>query len=154
MIASPPSFYPTSPRPPCLLLLCRCWCWHTTTRFAPRLTAAIATRASCGDYKAYWYIDGESTTPLPEGIQLGVQTLETPVIFDVSTDWSENSPLSPHSAGWKAAKSTTMAARAAHLKVRRCCPHIAGAPFSCSCYRLVVLSACVDGGWVRGGMRL
>ena len=35
---------------------------------AAQLDSLSAVR--CGDYKAYWFIDGESTTPLPEGIVL------------------------------------------------------------------------------------
>jgi hypothetical protein len=80
----------------------------------------VCRACSCGAYKAYWYIDGESTTPLPEGVTLGPQTLDKPVIFDVSTDWSEDSPLPVGSTEWKKAQSATLAARVAHLKVRVC----------------------------------
>jgi hypothetical protein len=46
----------------------------------------------------------------------GKRTLDTPVIFDVSRDWSENAPLSPASTEWKQAMSRCSAARAAHIK--------------------------------------
>ena len=52
---------------------------------AAKLNSLAAVR--CGNYKTYWLIDGESTTPLPPGIKPGVLTLDTPVIFDLSKDW-------------------------------------------------------------------
>eukprot|EP01051_Picozoa_sp_SAG22_P017437 SAG22_NODE_2689_length_2310_cov_1.448666_3_plen_321_part_01 len=111
---------------------------------AADLTSLAAVR--CGNYKVYWLIDGESTTPLPAGVTPGVRTLDTPVIFDVEHDWSEGAcscrpasqPASPHvteiycwltaaehlsdkplaqgSAEWLKAKAAADAARAAHLK--------------------------------------
>ena len=81
---------------------------------AAQLNSLAAVR--CGDYKTYWLIDGGSDTPLPPGIQTGVRTLDTPVIFDVSKDWSESSPVEPGSAEWKKAKARADAARLAHLE--------------------------------------
>jgi hypothetical protein len=52
---------------------------------AAKLDSLAAVR--CGNYKTYWLIDGESTTPLPAGMKTGVLTLDTPVIFDLSKDW-------------------------------------------------------------------
>ena len=81
---------------------------------AAELNSLAAIR--CGDYKVYWMIDGGSSTPLPEGLKTGILSLEAPVIFDVSKDLSEDTPLSPTSAEWQTAKKSAEAARLAHLK--------------------------------------
>ena len=69
----------------------------------------------CGDWKVYYFIDGDMSIPLPEGVTPGVQTLDAPVIFDLATDWSENAPLSRTAPEYSAAKAAAGAARAAHL---------------------------------------
>jgi hypothetical protein len=81
---------------------------------AAELTSLAAVR--CGDYKVYWLIDSGSTTPLPKGVnKTGVRTLDTPVIFDLSKDWSESYPLGVNSNTWLNAKAKAEAARTAHL---------------------------------------
>ena len=80
---------------------------------AAKLTSLAAIR--CGDFKVYYLIDGDMSTPLPTGVKSGVQSLEAPVIFDVSLDWSEDKPLDKASAAYATAKSAAAAARDAHL---------------------------------------
>ena len=81
---------------------------------AAELGALSAVR--CGDHKVYWLIDGTSSTALPKGIaKTGTLSLDSPVIFDLSTDWSEETPLEPSSPAWASAKSAAEAARLAHL---------------------------------------
>eukprot|EP01050_Picozoa_sp_SAG11_P028269 SAG11_NODE_7493_length_1137_cov_1.321773_1_plen_319_part_10 len=81
---------------------------------AAKLTSLAAVR--CGDYKTYWLIDTGSSTPLPDGLKPGVLSLDAPVIFKVSTDWSESSPLASGSAEWLKAKAAAETARLAHIK--------------------------------------
>jgi hypothetical protein len=81
---------------------------------AAKLTSLAAIR--CGDLKTYYLIDGDMSTPLPAGVKSGVQSLEKPVVFDVSTDWSEDKPLDEASPKYAQAKSAAAAAREAHLK--------------------------------------
>ena len=85
-----------------------------TAQDAANLTSLAAIR--CGDHKVYWFIDETSSTPLPDGVTLGVRTLDDPVIFDLSTDWSEARPLVVNSSEWSAAKQRAEAARLSHLK--------------------------------------
>ena len=82
---------------------------------AAALTSLAAVR--CGAYKVYWFIDDvDSDQPLPKGVTPGVQTLQSPVIFDLSTDWSESHPLDPSDDTWAAAKRAALNARLAHLQ--------------------------------------
>jgi len=86
---------------------------HSATD-AASLTSLSAVR--CGDHKVYWFIDGTSSTPLPDGVSTGVRTLDDPLIFDLSTDWSEEQPLTPNSTEWLHAKQAAEAARLRHLE--------------------------------------
>ena len=81
---------------------------------AAKLNSLAAVR--CGDYKTYWMIDSGSSTPLPAGLKPGVLSLDAPVVFKVSTDWSETSPLTSGTAEWLQAKAEAEAARLAHIK--------------------------------------
>lgn len=81
---------------------------------AALLTSLSAIR--CGDFKVYYLIDGDMSTPLPAGVTSGKQSLEAPVIFDLSKDWSEEHPLANTSAQYARAKSEAAEARAAHLQ--------------------------------------
>jgi arylsulfatase A len=81
---------------------------------AAKLSSLAAIR--CGDYKTYYLIDGGSSTPLPPGVQTGVLSLEEPIVFDLSKDWSEDKPLDKESPEYINAKSVSAAARAKHLK--------------------------------------
>lgn len=81
---------------------------------AAKLTSLAAIR--CGDLKVYYLIDGDMSTPMPAGVKSGVQSLEAPVIFDLSTDWSEDKPLEKASPKYAKGKSTAAAARTAHLQ--------------------------------------
>ena len=69
----------------------------------------------CGDYKVYYFIDGDMSTPLPDGLVSGVQSLDNPVIFNVAKDWSESRPLSNTTATYTRAKVAAAAARKSHL---------------------------------------
>ena len=91
---------------------------HPESQLGPTGAAQLDSLAAirCGDYKVYWYIDSGSSTPLPEGIMLGPQSLDRPVIFDLKNDVSENDPLPPETPTWKQAKARAEAARVAHLK--------------------------------------
>jgi arylsulfatase A len=84
-----------------------------TAHDAMALTSLAAIR--CGKYKVYWLVDQTSSTPLPAGITTGVRSLDDPLIFDLSTDWSEDRPLTPNSSDWKAAKTAAEAARLRHV---------------------------------------
>ena len=66
--------------------------------------------------QVYWFIDGTSSTPLPDGVNMGVRTLDDPIIFDLSKDWSEAHPLAANGSEWAAAKQLAEAARLDHLK--------------------------------------
>ena len=81
---------------------------------AAQLDSLAAIR--CGDYKVYWYIDSGSSTPLPKGIKVGLQSLERPVIFNLKTDVSEDHPVPPNTPAWTQAKARAEKARVAHLK--------------------------------------
>jgi len=91
---------------------------HPESQLGPSGAAQLDSLAAirCGDYKVYWYIDQGSSTPLPEGIVVGPQSLERPVIFDLKTDVSENHPIPAESPLWKQAKATAEAARVKHLQ--------------------------------------
>jgi hypothetical protein len=58
-----------------------------------------------GQFKVYYFIDGDISTPLPAGLTPGVQSLEAPVVFDLSTDWSENHPLKATEPAYVTAKA-------------------------------------------------
>ena len=81
---------------------------------AALLTSLSAVR--CGDFKVYYLIDSDMSTPLPAGIKSGLQSLEVPVIFDVSKDWSEEHPLDKTSTQYAQAKGEAAKARVAHLQ--------------------------------------
>lgn len=81
---------------------------------AASLTSLSAVR--CGDFKVYYLIDGDMSTPLPAGVKSGLQSLEAPVIFDLSKDWSEVHPLNVTSTEYAKAKSEAAEARATHLR--------------------------------------
>jgi hypothetical protein len=71
----------------------------------------------CGNFKVYWFIDAvDSDQPLPTGVKPGKQSLDAPIIFDVSVDWSESKPLSSASPEWAKAKRAADNGRTAHLK--------------------------------------
>lgn len=91
---------------------------HPESQLGPTGAAALDSLAAirCGDYKVYWYIDSGSSTPLPKGVKLGPQSLDSPVIFDLKNDVSENDPLPPGTLTWKQAKARAELARATHLK--------------------------------------
>ena len=59
---------------------------HAGPAGAAKLSSLAAVR--CGEYKTYWLIDNGSSTPLPAGLKPGVLSLDAPVVFKVSTDWS------------------------------------------------------------------
>eukprot|EP01052_Picozoa_sp_SAG31_P027980 SAG31_NODE_2664_length_5277_cov_461.678943_4_plen_298_part_00 len=80
---------------------------------AKQLNSLAAIR--CGNYKVYWMIDGGSSTPLPEGLKPGILSLDSPVIFDVSKDTSEQFPIAPGSPTWERAKTAAEEARLAHI---------------------------------------
>lgn len=91
---------------------------HPESNLGPDGAAALTSLSAvrCGAYKVYWFIDSASDQPLPQGVTAGVQTLQTPVIFDLSTDWSESRPLHPSDPTWAAAKRAALNARLTHLQ--------------------------------------
>ena len=85
-----------------------------TAADAAELDGLAAVR--CGEHKVYWYVDAGSSTPLPAGYNAtGKLSFEAPMVFDLSTDWSEEAPLAHGSPRWAAAKAKAEAARSAHL---------------------------------------
>ena len=81
---------------------------------AASLTSLAAIR--CGDFKVYYFIDGDMSTPLPAGVKSGPQSLDAPVIFDVANDWSEENPLDKTLTQYVQAKRKAAEARMAHLQ--------------------------------------
>lgn len=80
---------------------------------AAALTSLAAVR--CGDHKVYWFIDKISQNQPLSGVTPGPQSLAAPVIFDLSSDWNESTPLAPGSTAWVAAKAAADTFRTAHL---------------------------------------
>lgn len=91
---------------------------HPMSQAGPTGAASLNSLSAvrCGDFKVYYLIDGDMSTPLPPGVKSGLQSLEAPVIFDLSKDWSENHPLGNTSTQYAQAKSEAAEARAAHLQ--------------------------------------
>ena len=57
----------------------------------------------------------DDNQPLPSHVKPGIQPIDTPVIFNLATDWSELTPLVQSTEEWVQANATVAAARLAHL---------------------------------------